>query len=171
LPHFQHGLPTERAAGTDQITYPKSVDIVRAYANRTVIPALAMPVKITKMSGKAIMITSDLRSMPEGIEIHADIAIIGGGPAGIAIAREFADTRIRVLVTESGGQDYEAEIQALNTVENIGEPFVSANAMPEGRGYAGKLAWSNNSSIPRAASLWRNNAIDSVSHCRISTGR
>ena len=143
MPHFQHGLPTERSAGTDQITYPKSVDIARTYANRTVIRTLAMLVKNGKTGGKTIMITSDLRSMPEGIEIHADIAIIGGGPAGIAIAREFADTRIRVLVIESGGQDYEAEIQALNSVENIGEPFVSANAVPEGRGYTGRLAWLN----------------------------
>ncbi|SCB30184.1 Choline dehydrogenase [Rhizobium hainanense] len=160
MPHFQHGLPTERAAGTDQITYPKSVDIVRAYANRTVIRTLAMLVKITKMGGKTIMITSDLRSMPEGIEIHADIAIIGGGPAGIAIAREFADTRIRVLVIESGGQDYEAEIQALNTVENIGEPFVSADAVPEGRGYTGKLAWLND--IP--AFELRNRMLGGSSH-------
>lgn len=137
--HFQHGLPTERSAGTDQITYPKSVDIAPAYANRTVIRMLAMLVKTRKTSGKTIMITSDLRSMPEGIEIHADIAIVGGGPAGIAIARELVDTRFRVIVIESGGQDYEAEIQALNSVENIGEPFVSANAVPEGRGYTGGL--------------------------------
>ncbi|MDK4716434.1 hypothetical protein [Rhizobium sp. CNPSo 4039] len=45
MTHFQHGLPTEKAAGTDQITYPKSVDIARTYANRTVIRTLAMLVK------------------------------------------------------------------------------------------------------------------------------
>jgi choline dehydrogenase-like flavoprotein len=160
LPHFQHGLPTERNAGTDQITYPKSVDIVRAYANRTIIRTLAMLVKNGKTGGKTIMITSDLRSMPEGIEIHTDIAIIGGGPAGIAIAREFADTRIRVLVIESGGEDYEAEIQALNSVENIGEPFASANAVPEGRGYTGRLAWLND--IP--AFELRNRMVGGSSH-------
>jgi len=44
------------------------------------------------------MMSRDLRSVPEGIEIHADIAIIGDGAAGIA----------------SAGQDCEAEIQALN---------------------------------------------------------
>ncbi|MFK0164981.1 GMC oxidoreductase [Rhizobium sp. NPDC090279] len=106
------------------------------------------------------MMNRDLRSMPEGIEIHADIAIIGGGPAGIAIARELADTRIRVLVIESGGRDYEAEIQALNCVESIGEPFVSANAVPEGRGYTGKLAWLND--IP--AFELRNRMLGGSSH-------
>ncbi|MGZ9721007.1 GMC oxidoreductase [Rhizobium miluonense] len=89
------------------------------------------------------MMSRDLRSMPHGIEIYADIAIVGGGPAGIAIARELADTRIRVLVIESGGSDYEAEIQTLNSVESIGQPSVSPNAVPEGRGYSGRLAWLN----------------------------
>ncbi|WP_051074157.1 FAD-dependent oxidoreductase [Rhizobium freirei] len=106
------------------------------------------------------MISRDLRSMPHGIEIYADIAIVGGGPAGIAIARELADTRIRVLVIESGGHSYEAETQALNSVENIGQPFVSRNALSEGRGYGGRLAWLND--IP--AFELRNRLLGGSSH-------
>ncbi|MGV1794644.1 GMC oxidoreductase [Rhizobium sp. A37_96] len=106
------------------------------------------------------MMNHDLRSMPEAIEMHPDIAIIGGGPAGIAIARELAGTQMRVLVIESGGSDYEAEIQALNSVESIGQPFVSTAATPEGRGYTGALAWLND--IP--AFELRNRMLGGSSH-------
>lgn len=106
------------------------------------------------------MMSRDLSSMPHGIEIYADIAIIGGGPAGIAIARELADTQIRVLVIESGGHDYEAEVQALNAVENIGQPSASAEGTPEGRGYNGSLAWLND--IP--AFELRNRMLGGSSH-------
>jgi len=37
---------------TDQNTYPKSVDVIRAYANRTIIRALAILVKTGKADGK-----------------------------------------------------------------------------------------------------------------------
>ncbi|MDK4718530.1 GMC family oxidoreductase [Rhizobium sp. CNPSo 3968] len=106
------------------------------------------------------MMSRDLSSMPHGIEIYADIAIIGGGPAGIAIARELADTQIRVLVIESGGHDYEAEVQALNAVENIGQPSTSAGGTSEGRGYNGSLAWLND--IP--AFELRNRMLGGSSH-------
>ncbi len=119
-----------------------------------------MLLKNGKADGKAIMTKRDLRSMPHGIEIYADIAIVGGGPAGIAIAREFADTTIRVLVIESGGSDYDAEIQALNAVENIGEPFAQPGAAAQGRGYNGKLAWLND--IP--AFELRNRMLGGSSH-------
>jgi len=46
-------------------------------------------------------------------EIEADLCIIGGGAAGITLAREFAGTGVRVCVLESGGLEYEPEIQAL----------------------------------------------------------
>ena len=90
-----------------------------------------------------MMAIVDLRSILDNIQMAADVAIIGGGPAGIAIARELADTRIRVLVIESGGTDYQAETQTLSAVENIGEPRASKSVEPTGRGYAGNLAWLN----------------------------
>lgn len=90
-----------------------------------------------------MMTITDLRSILDNTQLRVDIAIIGGGPAAITIARELADTRIRVLVIESGGPDYEAEAQASNAVENIGEPRVSKGLGAAGRGYSGNLAWLN----------------------------
>jgi len=84
----------------------------------------------------------DLRSMPAGQFLQADLAIIGAGPAGLTIARELAGTRIRVFVLESGGRDFEPDIQALNEVENIGEP-VDRGAAALGRGYSDELSWLN----------------------------
>ncbi len=55
----------------------------------------------------------DGRQVPEGTEIETDLAIIGGGAAGITIAREFAGTGVRVALIESGGFDFDADTQAL----------------------------------------------------------
>ncbi len=52
--------------------------------------------------------------------------IVGGGPAGLAIAREFFFHRTQVLVLESGRLEEDAGIGALNTVESIGEPKTDA---------------------------------------------
>lgn len=51
-----------------------------------------------------------------------DVVIIGGGPAGLTIAREFFGTQTRVLVLESGQLEEDARFDALNAVESIGEP-------------------------------------------------
>ncbi|WFU06421.1 GMC family oxidoreductase (plasmid) [Rhizobium sp. CB3171] len=89
------------------------------------------------------MAIRDLRSAPDNTLLHADIAIVGGGPAGITIAQEFANTPVRILVIDSGGLDYEPELQTLNAVENIGEPVARAGIEPVGRGYSGGLEWLN----------------------------
>jgi choline dehydrogenase-like flavoprotein len=110
--------------------------------------------------GKIVMIIRDLRTAPESSSLHTDVAIIGAGPAGIAIARELANTPIRVLVIESGGIDYEQDVQALNAVDNIGEPRVRHGIESAGRGYAGSLKWLND--IP--AFELRNRLLGGSSH-------
>ena len=55
----------------------------------------------------------DARELPEGTEIEADLIIIGGGMAGIAIAREWAGEGGRVAVLESGGRDPDRDLQDL----------------------------------------------------------
>jgi choline dehydrogenase-like flavoprotein len=44
---------------------------------------------------------------------QADICVIGGGPAGIAIAREFANSSRSVILLESGGLDFDSKVQDL----------------------------------------------------------
>jgi choline dehydrogenase-like flavoprotein len=54
--------------------------------------------------------------------INADLVIIGGGPAGLTIAREFFGSSTEVLVLESGQLTETPRATDLNTVESIGEP-------------------------------------------------
>ena len=44
----------------------------------------------------------DARNLPNGQVIERDICIIGAGPAGLALAKEFAAASVRVAVIESG---------------------------------------------------------------------
>ncbi|WP_457580736.1 FAD-dependent oxidoreductase [Ensifer canadensis] len=85
----------------------------------------------------------DLRSVPSDTVFRPDVAIIGGGPVGLTIARELANTRCRVLIIESGGADFEAAQQMLNAVVNVGEPVVRDGIEKPGRGYNGSLEWLN----------------------------
>ncbi|RDL48131.1 Paromamine 6'-oxidase [Ensifer sp. M14] len=85
----------------------------------------------------------DLRSAPTGTEFRPDVAIVGGGPVGLTIARELANSRCRVLVIESGSADFEAAQQTLNAVENVGEPIARDGVESPGRGYNGSLSWLN----------------------------
>jgi choline dehydrogenase-like flavoprotein len=55
----------------------------------------------------------DARTLPNATEIEADLVIIGGGLAGLAIARQWAGSGKRVAVLESGGREIDQEIQAL----------------------------------------------------------
>jgi choline dehydrogenase-like flavoprotein len=64
----------------------------------------------------------DLSSLGTGATIDADLVIIGGGPAGLTIAREFFGTSTRVLIVESGQLVEGPQFTALNAVESVGEP-------------------------------------------------
>lgn len=68
----------------------------------------------------------DLARLGDGHELEADLLIVGGGPAGLAIAREFFNHRAQVLVLESGRLEEDADIDALNSVESVGEPRTDA---------------------------------------------
>jgi choline dehydrogenase-like flavoprotein len=75
------------------------------------------------------MIT-DLRMMPDRADIAADVCVIGSGPAGIALAREFHNTANRVVLVESGGLGYERAPQSLAEGESIG---LEHRGLTEGR--------------------------------------
>ena len=64
----------------------------------------------------------DFNEVENGVNITADICIIGAGAAGITIARSLIGTGLKVCLVESGGLEANAETQALYTGEDIGRP-------------------------------------------------
>ena len=55
----------------------------------------------------------DARTLPDASPLDADLVIIGGGLAGITLAKELAGGPLKVVILESGGLEMEAENQAL----------------------------------------------------------
>ncbi len=58
----------------------------------------------------------DARSLSVGSELNTDLCIVGGGPAGLVIARELADSGLRILLLESGGLVGDDGAQRLATI-------------------------------------------------------
>ena len=65
----------------------------------------------------------DARKLPTGTVLDADICIVGAGPAGITLAREFIGSKTTVLILESGGLNYDKRCQELNEGTVIGDPY------------------------------------------------
>ena len=65
----------------------------------------------------------DLRELPSGNNLTADICLIGAGAAGITIAEELAASGQRICLVEGGGMQYEyLESQSLYRGSNVGAP-------------------------------------------------
>jgi choline dehydrogenase-like flavoprotein len=92
------------------------------------------------------MRVEDLSSLGANATLETDLAIIGGGPAGLTIAREFFGTATRVLILESGQLEEVPRFTNLNAVESIGEPKGAAQVLKriEFHG-ASSGSWSNES--------------------------
>jgi choline dehydrogenase-like flavoprotein len=67
----------------------------------------------------------DSHSLENESRQEADVCIVGGGLAGIVLAREFIGKALRVVVLESGGWEAEPATQSLARGENIGFPYYS----------------------------------------------
>jgi choline dehydrogenase-like flavoprotein len=65
----------------------------------------------------------DLRQIPDGTALEADLCIVGAGAAGITIARQFIGRPITVLVVESGGLEPDEATQALYQGAIVGQPY------------------------------------------------
>lgn len=65
----------------------------------------------------------DTRSMAAGTVLEADVCIIGGGPAGLAVASGLAGRPLDVLLLESGPMAPSADRQALNDGDTAGDPY------------------------------------------------
>ena len=55
--------------------------------------------------------------------VDADVAVVGGGPAGITLTMRLAEAGLRVCLLESGGLAYEPAAQALARAEVVGTPY------------------------------------------------
>ena len=55
----------------------------------------------------------DARTLAPDTLLETDLAIIGGGPAGISLALSLAGSKIRVLLMESGGMNFDPTIQKM----------------------------------------------------------
>jgi choline dehydrogenase-like flavoprotein len=70
----------------------------------------------------------DARSVPAGTVLETDLAIIGGGPAGISLALALADAPIRMVMLESGGEHFEPATQSLYEGSQSGIPYLKLDA-------------------------------------------
>ncbi|MGF1568131.1 MAG: GMC oxidoreductase [Nodosilinea sp.] len=65
----------------------------------------------------------DARQIASQDVIDTTLCIVGAGPAGITIAREFSGQDMKVLLLESGGFDPDPEALALADGTNEGDPY------------------------------------------------
>jgi choline dehydrogenase-like flavoprotein/nucleoside-diphosphate-sugar epimerase len=65
-------------------------------------------------------IPEDINELESETELTADLCIVGAGPAGLSIAREFFGTNVDVLILETGTRSLSAEAEGLSEIENIG---------------------------------------------------
>lgn len=56
----------------------------------------------------------DFNHCQDGARFEADLCIVGGGMAGLTIARSLLASRLRVVLIESGGLERDPQVEALN---------------------------------------------------------
>ena len=71
----------------------------------------------------------DARTVPNERTFEADLCLVGAGAAGITIAKELANQGLSIIVLESGGFEFDQDVQNLYRGETLG-PF-----MPPGEAY------------------------------------
>ncbi|MCU0552369.1 MAG: GMC family oxidoreductase [Leptolyngbya sp. Prado105] len=68
------------------------------------------------------MNVSDLRALKDDLVIETDLCIVGSGPSGLSIAKEFVGTKVKVVILEGGGKSDEPDTQSLYAIESVGAP-------------------------------------------------
>jgi choline dehydrogenase-like flavoprotein len=66
--------------------------------------------------------------VPKRTTLQTDVCVIGGGAAGITVAKELEGSRLNVTLLESGGFQYEQKTQALYDGRSIGIPYEPLDA-------------------------------------------
>ncbi len=70
----------------------------------------------------------DARTLPDRTVFSPDLAIIGAGPAGISLALALADSKLDILLLESGGMNFDPRIQAMYAGSESGVPYTALEA-------------------------------------------
>ena len=70
----------------------------------------------------------DARAIPNGTILTPDLAIVGGGPAGIALALAMAGSGQKVLLLESGGTAFDKKTQSLYDGAETGVAYTALAA-------------------------------------------
>jgi choline dehydrogenase-like flavoprotein len=71
---------------------------------------------------------TDGRTLPSGTVIEGDLCIVGAGASGITIAREFANSSVKVLLLEGGGFEFDPQLQELYRGEIAGLQYFPLQA-------------------------------------------
>ena len=66
----------------------------------------------------------DARTLPPDAQLDSDVCVIGGGPAGIALAHRWIGKQFRVALLESGGLRIRRRSQKLARGANVGLPYI-----------------------------------------------
>ncbi|HKQ10409.1 MAG TPA: GMC family oxidoreductase [Rhizomicrobium sp.] len=70
----------------------------------------------------------DARTLDAATVLEPDLAIIGGGPAGISLALALADTKLNILLLESGGVNFDPQNQKLYAGAQTGRRYIALDA-------------------------------------------
>jgi choline dehydrogenase-like flavoprotein len=70
----------------------------------------------------------DARTLPAATVLTPDLAIIGGGPAGISLALALASTKLNILLLESGGMNFDPQNQKMYAGAEAGLRYTALDA-------------------------------------------
>ena len=65
----------------------------------------------------------DLTDLAPGSELDTDVCVVGAGAAGQTVVRGLLGSGLKILLLESGGFDFDADIQALGEGDNLGATY------------------------------------------------
>lgn len=83
----------------------------------------------------------EARTVERGIELRADVCIVGAGPVGISIARRLAGSGAHVLLLESGGREVEPRTADAVRGSSDGYSYINQHDV-RARGFGGtSLVW------------------------------
>ena len=71
----------------------------------------------------------DSRKLSDGSELVTDVCIVGAGPAGITLAKEFIGRKFRVCLLEGGDINLDEDTASLSEGETVGAPFAPLKDM------------------------------------------